>query len=604
MLNEHIWQTELQYRQGNARNIQGFRDGAARTAHDGALFHGHQCIVLRSHLQQQIHVERLGPAHVDNGGVQRFSRLQCGVQQGAEGQDGHTRRGEVIRCQAFTADLPLAEGQAFERSQWGHTGAAAARVTHGNRVVLFKSRAEQLAALALIRRASHAHVGNAAHKRNVVRTRVRRAISAHQPRAVQCEYDGQVLQGHVVDQLIVRTLQEGGIDCHDRLHAFTRHAGSKRHRMLLGNANVVVPIREALFKLHHARAFAHRGRDAHQSAILRSHVAQPLTKHLGEGLLGCSRAFDQAHGRVELARAVVSHRVCLGQLVALPFFGDDVQELRALEALDVLQRGDQRVQVVPVNGADVVEAELFKQRGWHHHALGLLFKALGQLQQRRNRPQHGLAHILGSRVELAAHELGQVAVERTHGWADAHVVVVQDDQQVRIGHATVVQGFKGHACSHGAIANDGHGVTIFPLALGSHGHAQRRRNAGAGVRRAKGVVRALSPLRKTRDTAQLAQRVHAVTAAGEDLVGIGLVAHVPHQAVFRGVEHMVQGHGQLHRSQVGAEVPAGLRNALQYKTTQLGGQHLEVCPGQFAHVCRIVDGLQQGVGSRGHLLFF
>ena len=77
--------------------------------------------------------------------------------------------------------------------------------------------------------------------------------------------------------------------------------------------------------------------------------------------------------------------------------------------------------------------------------------------------------------------------------------------------------------------------------------------------------RALSPLRKTRDAAQLAQRVHAVTAAGQDLVGIGLVAHVPHQAVFRGVEHMVQRHGQLHRSQVGAEVPAGLRNALSTK---------------------------------------
>jgi hypothetical protein len=47
--------------------------------------------------------------------------------------------------------------------------------------------------------------------------------------------------------------------------------------------------------------------------------------------LGGGCGLDEAHGGVELARAVVGHRVGLGQLVALAFFGHHVQELRALE---------------------------------------------------------------------------------------------------------------------------------------------------------------------------------------------------------------------------------------------------------------------------------
>jgi hypothetical protein len=96
---------------------------------------------------------------------------------------------------------------------------------------------------------------------------------------------------------------------------------------------------------------------------------------------------------------VVGHRVGLGQLVALALLRDHVQELRALQVLDVLQRGHQRFEVVAVDRADVVEAELLEQRGRHHHALGMFLEALGQLEQRRRHVQHVLADVLGGGVE-------------------------------------------------------------------------------------------------------------------------------------------------------------------------------------------------------------
>ena len=303
---------------------------------------------------------------------------------------------------------------------------------------------------------------------------MRGAIGAHQTGAVECKHHRQVLQRHVMDQLVVAALQKSGIDRQHRLDALAGHAGGKGDGMLLGNANVKVTVGKAPVKLDHARAFAHRGRDGHQPVVVRCHVAQPFAKHLREGLARLGSAFHQPHCRVKLARAVVGHRVGFGQLVALALFGDHMQELRAFEALDVLQHRDQRVKVVAIDRADVVESELFKQCGRHHHALGLLLQPFGQLQQRWHRAKHGLADVLGGGIELPAHQLRKVAVERTDRRTDAHVVVVQDDQQVAVGHAGVVQRFKGHAGGHGAVANDGHGAAVLALVFGRQRHAQRR----------------------------------------------------------------------------------------------------------------------------------
>ena len=325
-----------------------------------------------------------------------------------------------------------------------------------------------------------------------------------------------------------------------------------------------------------------------------------MAEHLGEGLFGRRGRLDQAHRRVELARPVVGHGVGLGQLVALALLGDHVQELRALEVANVLQRGDQRVEVVAVDGADVVEAELLEQRGRHHHALGMLLEAFGQLEQGRRGLEHTLAHVFGGGVELAAHQPGQVAVQRTHGRADGHVVVVEHHQQPGVMlHARVIQRLEGHTGAHGAVADDGHGIPVFTLLLRCQGHAQRSRDGGAGVRRAEGVVCALGTLRETRDAAELPQGGHAITPAGEDLVRIGLVAHVPHQPVFGRVEHMVQGHGQLDGAQVGAEVPAGLGDTVQHIGAQLAGQGFQLGPAHAPQVGRAVHAGQQRVGRSG-----
>ena len=431
-----------------------------------------------------------------------------------------------------------------------------------------------------------------------------RTIGTDQTGAVQCKHHGQILQRHIVDQLVIGALQKGGIDGHDGLDTFAGHAACKSHRMLLGDAHVVVAAGKALMELHHARAFAHGRCDAHQTLVLCGHVAQPLTEDLGEGLLGRRGRLDQAHAGVELAGAVIGNRVCLGQLVALTFFRNHMQKLRALQALDVFQRGDQRVKVMAINGADVVEAELLEHGGRHDHALGLLLQAPGQLQQGRHLLEHALAHIAGLGVELTAHQLGQIAIERAHGRADAHVIVVEDDQQIGVMHAAVVQRLEGHAGRHRTVADHGNGAAVLAFLLGRQGHAQGRRDAGGRVGRAESVVLALHALGKARQTTELAQRTHAITATGQDLVRIGLVAHIPDDAVIGRVEHRVQRHRQLHRAQIGAQMAARLGDAVDHIGAQLCRQGLELGTRQAAHGFRIINVLQQRISVRGHDLYF
>ena len=154
-----------------------------------------------------------------------------------------------------------------------------------------------------------------------------------------------------------------------------------------------------------------------------------------------------------------------------------------------------------VDGANVVKAKLLEQGGRYHHAFGVFLDALGQLKQSGRAFEDAFAHAFGLGIKLPAHELRKIAVERAHRRADAHFVVIQDDQQAAIFHARMVHGLEGHARRQGTVANHGHRVALVSLDLGGHGHSQGCRNRGAGVRGAKGVVFAFCALGKTTQAA-------------------------------------------------------------------------------------------------------
>ena len=219
------------------------------------------------------------------------------------------------------------------------------------------------------------------------------------------------------------------------------------------------------------------------------HVAQPLAEHLREGRLGRRGRLLHAHRRVELARAVVVDRVGLGQLVAVALLGDDVQELRALHVAQVLQRRDQRVEVVAVDRADVVEAELLEDRARHDHALGMLLEAARQLEQRRRVLQHLLGAVARGGVELAAHQARQVAcsARRPAGRSTCRCRSARPACRQHAGMRTPAL-FSASKAMPAVIAPSPMMATALrssPLSLRRHRHAERGRDRGGASARCR-----------------------------------------------------------------------------------------------------------------------
>ena len=67
----------------------------------------------------------------------------------------------------------------------------------------------------------------------------------------------------------------------------------------------------------------------------------------------------------------------------------------------------------------------------------------------------------------------QVAIQRSCGLVDRHLVVVEDDEDVGVGRcARIVKTLKGETSRKSTVANNSHYVTLFVLQLHGLGDAE------------------------------------------------------------------------------------------------------------------------------------
>ena len=165
----------------------------------------------------------------------------------------------------------------------------------------------------------------------------------------------------------------------------------------------------------------------------------------------------------------------------------------------------------------------------------------------------------------------------------------------------VAHGFEGLAGGHGAVTDHRHGAAFVAGLLGAQGHAQRGADRGGRVAHPEGVEFRLGAFREAGQAVLLPHGENLVAAAGENLVRVALVAHVPHQPVVGGVEQVMQGHGQFHHAEAGAEVPAGATHGVEQVGAQFVHHLLKVRFGQSPQVRRRAYAVQQrrvGAGQR------
>src|SRR5665213_21583 len=132
----------------------------------------------------------------------------------------------------------------------------------------------------------------------------------------------------------------------------------------------------------------------------------------------------------------------------------------------------------------------------------------------------------------------------------------------------VIERLKGKPRGECTVTDDCDDAATLAAALCSHCHAKRRTDRSAGMTDAEGVVFAFAACWERRKPAILLDSVQLVTAAGQNLVRIRLVADVPDQAVMRCIEHVMQGNRQLDRAEPCGKMTAARGDAMDQEPAQ------------------------------------
>ena len=180
---------------------------------------------------------------------------------------------------------------------------------------------------------------------------------------------------------------------------------------------------------------------------------------------------------------------------------------------------------------------------------------------------------------------------------DRHVVVIENDDKTRVHRAGVVHRLIGHASRHRAVADHGDHVVGVAAQVARHRHAKAGGDRRRSMRRAEGVVFAFRALGEARQAAARAKRADAVTASGENLVGVRLMTDVPDQPVTWRVEDMMQCNGQLDHAETGAQMAARHRNRVDGLLPHLIGNLPEVRRIMLTQITRVVDGIKHCTSS-------
>jgi hypothetical protein len=398
-----------------------------------------------------------------------------------------------------------------------------------------------------------------------------------------------------MDDLVVGALEEGRIDGAERPISLRGQPRREGDGVLLRNSHVEGPLRMRSGEFIHAGAGRHCSGDRTDLGVGIREFRQRLAENVLVGRRTAAALRLLAGDDVELHHTVIFIGRVLRRSVALALLGDDVDEHRPfLGVADIFQHFDQRVDVMTVDGPDIIEAELVEESAAGEHAAGILLHPVrGDVERLGHCPRELLGDPPRGKILPRADQARQRISQRADRRRDRHVVVVEDDDEAVTGCSGIVHRLIGHARAHRPVADDRDRVMRVAGKLVGDREAERRRDRGRAVRCSERVVVALASLGEARQASALAQRADPVAASGQDLVGIGLVADVPNELVARRIEHIVERDRELDDTEARAKMAAGHRHCGNRLVPKLFGKLGELRLVEPPEFLRQADRIQQ-----------
>ena len=263
--------------------------------------------------------------------------------------------------------------------------------------------------------------------------------------------------------------------------------------------------------------------------------------------------------------------ILLGRNIPLALHREDMQQLRPLDVAQGAQRAYQLGNIVAVDRTKVAEVQTLEEVATtHHHLLQRIAHLAQHTLETRNTRKEGPHALLEAVVVARGGDLRQVAFQGSRGGVDRHVVIVENHQKIRVACRTgVVQPLEGQTARHRAIANDRHYLTLLAIECRRLRHTEGCRDRNRGMTATKGVVGALVHARETAQSVELALREEGLATPRDDLVGVGLMPHIPHELILGRIEDIVQRRSQLHCTEARGQVTGIDRAGLDDVATQL-----------------------------------
>ena len=284
----------------------------------------------------------------------------------------------------------------------------------------------------------------------------------------------------------------------------------------------------------------HGGRDGHNPVVL----ACELDQGIGEDL----RVSRQAGRRGQAGIGVVGPQAVElllpieRRLVAAALLRQNMQQHRPVFCFQKLECLHQQRQVVAVDGAKVLQSELFKQDRGPEHALGSLFGTARQ--DRRGLAAEPLHDAVGRVVKILVVLIGDDAVKVAgngpHVAVDGPLVVVEHHDHPLGLLCDVVERLEGDSIGKSGVAGHGDYMLLAAGKIAGHGHSQGSGERCARVAGSERIVFALGAEHEAIQPARLANCLKAIQPAGEYLVDICLVTYVEEKLVLGSIEDRVQ----------------------------------------------------------------
>ena len=254
---------------------------------------------------------------------------------------------------------------------------------------------------------------------------------------------------------------------------------------------------------------------------------------------------------VKLAWCVPYGDVLFRRCITMTFLRVQVQQLRTLHVLHLSENTYQLLHVMSIEWTEVANVHTLEDvllvrdgtlksiRQSDDTLTTVIAEHAFAVHPARSLESDGVIGLVGAQVQ-------QILLHTTHRTVDRHVVIIQDNQQVVGRRRYIVQTLKSQSATQRTVTDNRHHMAIcIAFQLCSHSHTQCCRYGVAGMTTGKRVVFALRRRWEGFDASQLTVGTELLAPSCQNLMAVSLMAHVPHNTIFRGIINIMECNGNL-----------------------------------------------------------